>query len=95
MASSRNGGRERKLPEGYVTIKEICEKKIPPGRFVGVIGLVKDRRAPIPVGTRNGKFLYLFSDLIVPFLLANLLSLTCKTGSLLLHFTINLWRTKM
>lgn len=53
MASSRNGGRERKLPEGYVTIKEICEKKIPPGRFVGVIGLVKDRRAPIPVGTRN------------------------------------------
>ncbi|KAI1776227.1 hypothetical protein F4818DRAFT_413442 [Hypoxylon cercidicola] len=55
MARSRNSNRELPLPSGYVSIREILEESIPVGRFVGVIGLVKDRRSPMQTGGTDWK----------------------------------------
>ncbi|XXH00084.1 hypothetical protein Hte_006426 [Hypoxylon texense] len=54
-ARSRNLNRELELPPGYVSIRDILEHTIPVGRFVRVIGLVKDRRTPIKTGGTDWK----------------------------------------
>ncbi|OTA99635.1 hypothetical protein M426DRAFT_324951 [Hypoxylon sp. CI-4A] len=46
-ALSKNANKLHKSPPpGYVNIRDILEESIPPGRFVSVVGLVKDRRSP-------------------------------------------------
>lgn len=45
---------EKELPKGVVKIQDILNDEIQKGRFVSVIGLVKDMRAPMPTnGTGN------------------------------------------
>lgn len=39
---------EKQLPSGAVRIRDILNEEIPAGKFVTVIGLVKDMRAPMP-----------------------------------------------
>ncbi|KAI0139442.1 hypothetical protein F4776DRAFT_677495 [Hypoxylon sp. NC0597] len=54
-ARSRNSNRQRNLPSGYVSILDVLEESIPVGRFVNVIGLVKDRRAPMQTNRTDWK----------------------------------------
>ncbi|KAI0119024.1 hypothetical protein F4814DRAFT_410249 [Daldinia grandis] len=44
---SRNVDKQRNLPSGYRTIRDILDGAVPGGRFVNIIGLVKDRRSAI------------------------------------------------
>ncbi|KAI1761443.1 hypothetical protein GGR53DRAFT_505755 [Hypoxylon sp. FL1150] len=55
MAHNRNLNQEPPFPPSYVTIREILEQTIAPGKFVNVIGLVKDRRSPIQTGGSDWK----------------------------------------
>ncbi|KAI2623122.1 hypothetical protein GGR54DRAFT_596672 [Hypoxylon sp. NC1633] len=54
-ALSRNANRQRPLPSGYVSIRDILEGTVSIGRLVSVIGLVKDRRVPIPTNNNDWK----------------------------------------
>ncbi|KAI0012754.1 hypothetical protein F4779DRAFT_531254 [Xylariaceae sp. FL0662B] len=47
-AQSRNLNRQRPLPPGFVSIRDLLEKTVPLNKFTSVIGLVKDRRTAIP-----------------------------------------------
>ncbi|KAI0848578.1 hypothetical protein F5Y00DRAFT_82890 [Daldinia vernicosa] len=44
---SRNADEQRKLPSGYHNIRDILDEVVPSGRFVNVVGLVKDRRSAV------------------------------------------------
>ncbi|OTB18744.1 hypothetical protein K445DRAFT_314613 [Daldinia sp. EC12] len=55
VANSRNANQQNALPSGYHMIRDILEEHIPAGRFVNVVGLVKDRRIPIPTGGPDWK----------------------------------------
>ncbi|KAI1377199.1 hypothetical protein F4677DRAFT_415595 [Hypoxylon crocopeplum] len=54
-ARSRNANRQRPLPSGYVSIRDILEGSIAVNRVVNVIGLVKDRRAPMQTSKSDWK----------------------------------------
>ncbi|KAH6648849.1 telomere-binding alpha subunit central domain-containing protein [Truncatella angustata] len=46
---------EKELPKGVVKIQDILNDEIQKGRFVSVIGLVKDMRAPMPTNGTDWK----------------------------------------
>ncbi|KAI0377986.1 hypothetical protein F5Y04DRAFT_263230, partial [Hypomontagnella monticulosa] len=46
---------QRSLPPNYTSIRDILDESLPVGRLVSVIGLVKDRRVPIPTGSTDWK----------------------------------------
>ncbi|KAL7625293.1 hypothetical protein AAE478_004509 [Parahypoxylon ruwenzoriense] len=50
-----NSSRQRPLPSGYTSIRDVLEQSIPVNKFVSVIGLVKDRRFPMPTGGADWK----------------------------------------
>ncbi|KAI8966165.1 hypothetical protein F5Y11DRAFT_310633 [Daldinia sp. FL1419] len=54
---SRNTNQDKapQLPSGFRAIREILEETIPAGRFINVLGLVKDRRSPIQTGGTDWK----------------------------------------
>ncbi|KAH8664018.1 hypothetical protein BX600DRAFT_289006 [Xylariales sp. PMI_506] len=46
---------ELQLPPNHVNAHDISDRQLPPGRFVSVVGLVKDFRAPISTGGPDWK----------------------------------------
>ncbi|KAI1075876.1 hypothetical protein F5B20DRAFT_558244 [Whalleya microplaca] len=54
-AQSRTANRQRPLPSGFMSIRDVLDKTIPVNRFTSVIGLVKDRRTPIPTNGTDWK----------------------------------------
>ncbi|KAI1411921.1 hypothetical protein F5Y13DRAFT_164679 [Hypoxylon sp. FL1857] len=54
-SSAARSSRQRPLPQGYVSIRDILEESVPVGRIVSVIGLVKDRRVPMQTGRTDWK----------------------------------------
>ncbi|KAI2466709.1 hypothetical protein F4781DRAFT_404869 [Annulohypoxylon bovei var. microspora] len=54
-ARYQNSKRQRELPSGYVKIQDILDETFPVGKFINVIGLLKDRRAPRQTGGHDWK----------------------------------------
>ncbi|KAI1390733.1 uncharacterized protein F4822DRAFT_394300 [Hypoxylon trugodes] len=52
---SRDANQQKVLPPGYIDIQGILEGSVSVGSFISVIGLVKDRRAPIQTGSTDWK----------------------------------------
>ncbi|KAI8625319.1 hypothetical protein F5Y19DRAFT_267441 [Xylariaceae sp. FL1651] len=46
-SSARNANRKKELPSGYTSIDDLLAEKVPVGKLVNVIGLVKDYQMPI------------------------------------------------
>ncbi|KAI1827925.1 hypothetical protein F4861DRAFT_491678 [Xylaria intraflava] len=62
MPSYQQALRKRQLPSGYLSIDDILAEKVPMGRLVSVIGLVKDHQAPIPTKGNDYKCAYTIYD---------------------------------
>ncbi|KAI0834721.1 hypothetical protein F5Y06DRAFT_278247 [Hypoxylon sp. FL0890] len=54
-AHSRKSNGQKALPSGYMSVRDLLEESIPAGRFASVVGLVKDRRAPIQTNRTDWK----------------------------------------
>jgi hypothetical protein len=53
-SSARLTNRKRELPSGYTCIDDILDEKVSVGKFVNVMGLVKDYQVPIPTKGAGG-----------------------------------------
>ncbi|KAI0490914.1 hypothetical protein F4859DRAFT_27593 [Xylaria cf. heliscus] len=54
-SSARIASRKKDLPSGYTSIDSILAAKVPLGRLVNVMGLVKDYQVPIPTNGTDHK----------------------------------------
>ncbi|KAI0458009.1 hypothetical protein F5B21DRAFT_462564 [Xylaria acuta] len=54
-SSARLASRKKELPSGYTSIDDILAGKVPLGRLVNVMGLVKDYQVPIPTNGKDHK----------------------------------------
>ncbi|KAI3325033.1 hypothetical protein HD806DRAFT_463729 [Xylariaceae sp. AK1471] len=54
-SSARFANRKRELPSGYTSIENIIAETVAVGRFVNVMGLVKDFQVPIPTNGTDYK----------------------------------------
>lgn len=57
-SSARLASRKKDLPSGYTNIEDILAEKVPLGKLVNVMGLVKDYQVPIPT-TGTGELTHL------------------------------------